>query len=914
VRHVVAFLTFAGLCLLLFGSLASGDALAGQTAAEYPTAGAAVAAMVQRYEEQIDPAHPLFLGELHQDDEWAYLIAQPTDPATGEFLPGVIPILARRTGDIWEAIAPALAPPAEFNAWLDAVSPSLMDASLKGYLQLYDPARAPVAYFSGHFLPWPGGRWGEVTQRDGSGHYGQIDFAIERDVYSSKPGRVVFIKESSPDPDEPCSNFELCWRKANVVVIQHAPQEFSWYVHLAYNSVPDNIYVGLDVPAGVKIGVEGRTGYTWGETGYHLHYMVSAGHYPWTDPNDPDALTWATGIERTDFIERRWEELEPRASFLSQNYTSYIPPRSSVDGIVRDSAGRLSGGATVVLLSGDGQQPPHVASTDGLGTYKFQHVIEGDYVAGAGRNGFWQMVPIPAAGLASLDAPALVLSRACGSGGSVPLESEIEALVCEDATAAPPDGTTTPAATPLVLAVQPGVDNVLLRWEPANSIAASQYRILRAVGDSATFSSLALTPEIFYIDTATVQPDTRGCYRVQAQRANGTVVATSNDACTAGQTLSLWVPHVEARLGDRVLVPVNIDNAHGLRLASSSIALDYDPRLLALRGVAPGVLSGGYDWYTSVSSSGDLAQVRVSSLSTQTPLLYGSGALFWLIFDVLPSDVISSPLNLREYVPGGGGSTIYTPANPSQPLPLMVLDGNLYVEPQQAYGRGDVNGDGAVTVADGAVAVRVASNMLQATARQLRAAAITGNGRVDAADGSAILRYAAQGSWPAAQLASSLAAPAAPAAPAVVRINDATGIQGALVQTTLQVSGAGAWAGGTFWLAYDPALVAGVVDVIPAGIAAGQHAAFDDPGTGLARIILSSAAPLAADGAIAQVTLRVGHSVPTGTTTPLALVAAALNDGNGQDYATSSLQTTVTPVSGTLHVDYVSAYLPVVRR
>jgi murein DD-endopeptidase MepM/ murein hydrolase activator NlpD len=910
VSRLAAFLALAASCLLLSLLLAAPPALAGQLAAGYPTAAAAIDAAVRSYVEEIDPAHQLQLGELHQEGAWAYRIAQPVDAQSGELQHEVIPFLARLTADGWQAMAPGLAPAAEFNAWLSELPLSLMDESLKGYLQLYDTSRTPVAYFSGHFLPWPGGRWGKVTQRDGVGHYGQIDFYLEGDIYSSKPGRVAFIKESSPDPDEPCSNFEACWRKANVVVIQHGPQEYSWYLHLAYNSVPDNIYVGLDIPAGVKIGVQGRTGYTWGTTGFHLHFMVSSGHYPWSDPNNPDALMWATGVERTDFIEKRWDELLPSYSFLSQNWGSTIPQRNSVDGVVRDSAGRLAGGATVALLPGSGLGPARLSVTDGLGTYKFQQVLEGDYVAGAGYGGYWQMATLPGAGAASLDVPALELSRTCSATGLTPLESQVAALVCAASTAAPFAESHAPAATapaaPLVLTAYAGIDNSFLQWQPTNSVEVTQYRVLRALGDSTTYAALGLTTQIFYVDSSAVPAGTRACYRVQAQRANGTIVATSNTACTTGQTLSLWVPHIEGRQLDTVSVPVNVRNANGLRLNASTIALDYDPRLLALRSVSTGVLASGYDWYTSTSVNGDVAQVRVNSISTQPPLLYGSGALFWLTFDVLASEVISSPLNLREYVSGGGGSTIYTPANPTQPVALQLLDGVFYMEPQQPYRRGDVDGDGAVTAADGAMAARVASNMAQATARQLRAAEVSGDGRVDAADGAAILRYAAQGAWPSA------AAPAA--APAVVRIDNATGIQSGLVETTLRISSAGAWAGGGVWLAYDPARIAGVIAAEPAGIAAGQQVAFDDAGVGLARIVLSSNAPLASSGAFASVTLRVAPNVPSGSSTPLLLAAAALNDSSGRDYATSVLQTTVAPTGGLLEINYLSAYLPAIQR
>jgi murein DD-endopeptidase MepM/ murein hydrolase activator NlpD len=911
VRDRVVFLVPASVLILLVLLLPAGKqpglAASAETAV-YATAAEAIAAAAHLYEAQIEPTQPLALGTVHQDENWGYAIAQPVAET-----PTVIPILARRVGDGWQATAPGLVPADEFNTWLATLPESLMDGALKAYLQLYDPARAPLAYFSSHLLPWPGGRTGIVTYKDGSGHYGQIDFAIERDIFASKAGRVVFVKESSPDPDEPCSDFEACWRKANMVVIQHGPAEYSWYVHLAYNSVPDDIWVNKEIPAGVKIGVEGRTGYTWGETGYHLHFMVSAGHYNWTDPNDINALPWATGIEQTDFVERPWDGLFPDERYLSLNYAANTPARSSVDGLVLDRFGRPAAGAAVVLLPGAAPGAARTARADGLGTYKFQEVVEGAYVAGAGRDGYWQMVTAPVSGSTGVNLAALTLSRACGTANAAYPEQEIEALVCGAAAAAPVDEPAAlaeeTAAAPLVLTVQPGVNNVALRWEATNSIEVSQYQVLRRLGDSTTFTAMTATAETFYVDTSAIAAGSRVCYQVQARRVNGTIVASSNVDCTVGQTVSLWVPHVEARPGERIRIPVNIRNARGLRLDTATIALDYDPRVLALWSVTPGTLAGAYDWYTSVSGDSVSAQVRVNSVPSDAPVLYGSGALFWLTFDVRQSSVISSTLNLREYA-SGSGSAIFTPSNPTQPVPLILLDGTFYLEPERAHGSGDVNGDGAITAADGTLAVRIASNRQAATARQIRAAEVTGDGLIDGADGSAILAYASLASWPAAPVTP----PTTPMTPAIVSIDPASGILGETVETTLRISSGGPWAGGVFWLAYDPARVAGVVTATPVGIAAGAQAAVYDSGTGLARIVVSSAAPLAADGAFVELGVRVGSVVPSGTITPLVLVATTLHDATGQDYTTSALQIPITRQSSTLAVDYLAAFLPAVRR
>ncbi|MCL6510547.1 MAG: peptidoglycan DD-metalloendopeptidase family protein [Anaerolineae bacterium] len=293
---------------------------------------AAFEAVLPRLNARASWGESYVLSEVTFDATWAFAIAEPI-PASGfgGFTPHIaIPLIGIHEASGWLIVIPSPANAAEFNALLHNLPASLADEATRAYfeqpLQHVSHGPARVNNFTGHKLPWAKGLPAWAFSKDVTGHINQVDFDIQGlaaagDVRASKPGTVVFVKESSNSGA--CGNFSTVWKQANMVVVQHGPSEYSWYVHLAYDSVPVN--VGDVVSYGTKLGVEGDTGFACGK---HVHFMVSSEPATWTNPADPNAAPWpkTTSLAPVDFIEVPWNGIQNGQTYISQNDDTPSPP------------------------------------------------------------------------------------------------------------------------------------------------------------------------------------------------------------------------------------------------------------------------------------------------------------------------------------------------------------------------------------------------------------------------------------------------------------------------------------------------------------------------------------------------------------------------------------------------------------
>lgn len=258
------------------------------------------------------------LGEVEQTSGYALSIALANRLDSSNF----VLLLARQESDgTWYGFSPEVSPLQLYNAVLMEMPASLLNIYEKSYFYQYESDNNPS--FSPrngnpHYFPWPIRETARLTQKDSSSHVNQLDFVLRdsNDVYSSKPGTVVFVKEVSGTGG---CNISL-WTYANMVVVRHGVGEYSWYVHLAQNSV--TVEVGDQIGYGTKIGDQGNTGFACGTTGVHLHYMAStAVPSSWPDPTVPNNAPWppSGSIVAVDFAESTWSALTVGQIYESQN-------------------------------------------------------------------------------------------------------------------------------------------------------------------------------------------------------------------------------------------------------------------------------------------------------------------------------------------------------------------------------------------------------------------------------------------------------------------------------------------------------------------------------------------------------------------------------------------------------------------
>ncbi len=211
---------------------------------------------------------------------WAAVVA--ADAPAPPDLPHSLLLIAHEEGGVWRvrgSDASNAADAAAFDAWIDALPPELLSAQDRAWFRIGDRARAARAMTAAGFrLPAPGGWRALLTQGPfgpfSHNAYWAIDLVLPYwgtytpAVVAAKSGVVMYVKDVSD-----VGGLGMGYAGyANGVVIRHGPGEYSWYWHLAHDSVPSDVQPGRAIEAGAVIGRMGSTGYSSGD---HLHFHVS---------------------------------------------------------------------------------------------------------------------------------------------------------------------------------------------------------------------------------------------------------------------------------------------------------------------------------------------------------------------------------------------------------------------------------------------------------------------------------------------------------------------------------------------------------------------------------------------------------------------------------------------------------------
>lgn len=223
------------------------------------------------------------------------------------------------------------------------------------------------------------------------------------------------------------------------------------------------------------------------------------------------------------------------------------------------------------------------------------------------------------------------------------------------------------------------------------------------------------------------------------------VVMLLTMACTvsAQEAVTVTVGAVSGEVGDVVEVPVSISEGH--YMVNGRFFLTYDPTVLELQEVSDdpdnpyfndintAIIDESFMWAVRAPEAGRFNAVFATSSKIGNA---AGGVIFTLTFQLLKEGTGEITLTVPELRTNRTGGDDTDAA-------LTVENGAVEVtpfDPTPAV-KGDVNGDGVVTLPDAVRLFYAVNNMLQLTAKQTANADVTDDGDVDLTDAARVFYY-----------------------------------------------------------------------------------------------------------------------------------------------------------------------------
>jgi hypothetical protein len=458
-----------------------------------------------------------------------------------------------------------------------------------------------------------------------------------------------------------------------------------------------------------------------------------------------------------------------------------------------------------------------------------------------------------------------------------------------------------------------GLESINLDWMlegtlhgPSGSGALDRYNLYRSVDGGNSYTMIHSTMGSQYSDDdPTLSEGVEYCYQVKALDDADNIIGTSNITCAELGPLTLWIPDEVANPNARdVPVMINLANGNGLCIAAMDIKIEYDDTMVLATGlVSPTIYTQGYAFVANTTIPGE---VKIASITSpdECDELSGAGSLFNVFFDVIGQEGEVNPL---DFIEGLTATVMYNHDNLFDPLELVLQHGSFTVGFD--YIRGDINGDGVVNAADGALALQIASGLHPPTAQQEAACDVNGDDTCNSADGSLILCYAAFEDWDlcgGSESATRLSEPRLNH-PAAVSLAIAEPVRtGQSSHFLIKINNSKDFAGGEFVFAYDPTRMMATSVSLPS-LTSDFELESNLSQAGMIHVSLASSEQIGDDGTI----LDLEFTNIRGTSA-LDFGAVRLYDAAGRDFETSALQREIKllpyePIQYEL-------YLPAIRR